>query len=40
MAEAALVGGDQKGDTFLTDMLVQGSSKTGVKGTKKGKAVF
>ena len=40
MAEAAIGGGDQKGDTFLTDMLLQGNSKTGVKGTKKGKAVF
>lgn len=41
MAEAAMGGGDVKGDTFLTDMLMTGN-KPGGKGmaTKKGKATF
>lgn len=44
MAEAAAMGGgDIKGETFLTDMLLTGGvGKPGAKGiaTKKGKATF
>lgn len=35
-----MMGGDPKGDTFLTDMLMTGDRKPAAKGTKKGKAVF
>jgi len=38
MAESAMGGGGS--DTFLTDMLLTGTKKPGMKGAKKGKAVF